>query len=306
MAPASIGSKPRVGIFYFSQSGNTRLVAQSLYEEFKSRGILAGCKSFTYPEERENLPPFGEILDAYDLFLVGSPVHYLNPVRIVTEFIGDLGRAAAQRDMRVDRKFSATFCTYGGFRYAGSLRTIGEALRGAKMSVLGGLALAAPSNFPGNAGVGGGGDGDPLGGAARELVRQFVERLLEKLAEIRAAEDRGERYTSRGVLSRMEQGGLLDRVGGLVLGNKFVRDRLPPVMINHDLCQRCMKCVVACPTGNVAPDPHLIQVGDDCLKCYQCVQACPHGALFTPTGALEFLVGSLPRRTGPEGHKMVV
>ncbi|GAB4310048.1 MAG: hypothetical protein Kow0069_09910 [Promethearchaeota archaeon] len=292
-----------MGLFFFSQTGNTRLVAQALHEEFRSRGALVGSWPLTYPEDREALPTPRDVLENYDVVGVGTPVHYFNPVPVVMDWLRSLEVATRELDMRAteNRRFGFAFCTYGGLRYGSSLRDVGRALVRARVSVLGGFSVAAPGNFPGvdyPPGLSEQPDADAKAG----LV-SFVCGLLSKHGRAVAGEAKGQKYASRQTLAKMgdASSGFFERVGAAALGTSLARDLLPKVVLLPGKCHRCMKCVAACPTGNVHPEPE-ITVGDDCIKCYQCVAACPHGALEGGTSVVARAAGLVPKRNPSRYH----
>lgn len=295
-----MGSSPRVGILFFSQTGNTELVARTLAEEFASRGCEVDALPVTYPQDREKVGHVGAWLEQCDLVAVGSPVHYFNPVAPVLDFLDVLGAQLARRDARKARKFGFVFCTYGGRRYASSLHQLGKKLVSAKVSVLGGVVVAASSHFPGvevpeeMA--------RPPGEQARDLVRQFVGGLLVKHQRVRREEAGGQQYTSRAVLARMDEAGWLEKIGGWALGTKLARAALPHVLFVGTGCQRCFNCVAACPTGNITTQP-VIQIGENCIKCYQCLEACRYDQLLAPTLALAQVVKKIPSKPPDARHR---
>ena len=51
------------------------------------------------------------------------------------------------------------------------------------------------------------------------------------------------------------------------------------LIINHELCNMCERCVSACPFQALEISSDLLQVTDECVLCGACVEECPEGAL---------------------------
>ncbi len=47
------------------------------------------------------------------------------------------------------------------------------------------------------------------------------------------------------------------------------------LIINHDNCTKCLKCVNSCPSGNLELIDGKIQTKGKCYICYRCVNICP-------------------------------
>ena len=96
-----------IGLFYFSGTGNTQVVAALLKEAFERRGVdVTTTRIEQALKEKAGFDP-----DAYDLVGVGHPVHGFDAPRILYDFIADLIAPSPA----VEKKRAFIFKTAGDF-----------------------------------------------------------------------------------------------------------------------------------------------------------------------------------------------
>jgi flavodoxin/ferredoxin len=249
----------RASIIYFSQTGNTEMVAYSISGRFLSDGI----ENMTFQlDEATDFP--GAYEDA-DMLGLGFPTFFGYPPPNVMKFIGSLKPAAG--------KSAFVFTTYGGATAGDSLYDAAKALAGKGYRILGGLKIEASDNYP-----------------------QGIELKINEGRPNDADMANAEEFTLK-VIGSHNAGAGLDPEMMANTNPFFVKNRDTPradtvkrmrekiegkIIFKGEKCMFCDTCKKSCPTKSVETGetyPVFTWKCFDGMLCYQCVRVCPGKAL---------------------------
>ncbi len=269
----------RACIVYFSQTGNTRKVAEAMQE------TLASAAGFCAGYRLEEADP--AILSRYDLIGLGCPAFYLREPLNVRRFLRDV--PAQQKEGR--RKPLFVFVTHGGT--PGDVYSRISRLAARKgLATVGTFGCLGVDTFPPYA------DRRPLiaqghpDDADLDRARGFAAGMVEQaLAWQRSPAEARPRIP----------GSFLTRfVSGLFNGRALrLMERywvLPHKKVARGSCNRCGLCVQACPQGIIRMEGYPAISDRGCIYCYHCHRTCPLGAIRCNWVPLRFLSGHYLRK----------
>jgi len=235
----------------FSQTGNTRQVAEAVVRGLQAHGVKAQLSDLLTADPGD--------ADRYDVVGIGTPVFYYKEPVVVRRFIERLPRA--------HRKPAFTFLTQGGHP-VNTLRRMQKQLAARGYTVVNSYSCPGYDTYPmflHDFRAWGHPDAQELGQA-----QDFGERLANECRWFRDERRFGlPKYRFVGgkyfLLSHVMQGGRMKRF-------------LPPITVNEDLCTRCGTCARTCPAQAITLEPCPV-ISDACMWCYQCERICPEQAL---------------------------
>jgi flavodoxin len=249
----------KAGIIYFSQTGNTEMVAYSISGRFLSEGI----ENMTF-----QLGEAGDFPEAYedaDMLGVGFPTFFGYPPPNVMKFIERLKPVAG--------KSAFVFTTYGGATAGDSLYDAAKGLADKGYRILGGLKIEASDNYP--------------------------QSIMLKINEGRpndADMAKGEEFALK-IMGAQHSGAVLDPRELASRNPFFIKNRGRPradtvnqireriegkIIFNGEKCLFCDTCKKSCPTKSIETGetfPVFTWKCFDGMLCYQCVRVCPGKAL---------------------------
>ncbi len=238
-----------VGMFYFSGTGNTEVVAGLLEEQFRESGLDVEARRM------EDVLQSGARVDvgSHDLIGIGHPVHGFGAPRIVYDFVDTLPPGEGVRAFIF--KTAADFIALNNGASVGAIRQ----LRRKGYDVSYDRIICMPSNWAV-------GYDDEL---ARQLCDTAVAKARHMCGEILAGK---ERLPSIGVIA-----GIFTRLIGMgeALGARCFGKELRV----SEACIDCDTCVDNCPTENIHRQDGRIRFGWDCVWCMRCIYACPQQAI---------------------------
>lgn len=249
VAVQSIMTNPTasVGIFYFSGTGNTEIVAHLLVERFMDK-----CSRVDIFKIEDILENEIEIeMERYNIIGIGYPIHALNAPRIVFEFIKRLQKA--------DKKVFIFKCPADPFMNGGATTMVRTYLARKGYHVFYERLIVMSSNV---------------------LIR-YDDRLTKQLynAAVRKAEK-----TVDDVLAgkcNLQENGFFEKIAtrlfsGLEwMGAPFFGKDLTV----SESCNLCEVCVKNCPTANISRNNDKIIFGWNCMMCMRCIYTCPVSAI---------------------------
>ena len=242
----------RVTIIYFSQTGNTRCVAETMVEAFRDEGHHARAISLKKATPQDAIPG--------DLLGIGTPCFASQapiPVRKYLNSLPPLGRKPA-----------FVFATSGGApgRVLFDLTSI---LQRKGAEVIGGFLARGEIHYP-----------------PPSLIGRFAHRPnAEDLNEARDfARMVSEHVTSGrpGVVTgsrpdTMRPQGTFYNVVAQLCNETLLRLTLPEPKLDPARCDRCQWCMYECPMHNISLNPYP-RLGRGCIRCYRCLTGCPEKA----------------------------
>ncbi len=240
-------------VVYFSQTGNTRRVAEAI-----GRGLeAAGCDVTLRPLAETGPGDWTE----FDLFALGVPVFYYREpdhVRAWTRALDPAGPLPA-----------FTFLTHGG-NPTNTLRRLQRQLRPKGGRVLGSFQCTGYDTYP-------------------IYLKSFREWGHPDDEDLAAAEAFGRDAAARAEAFRAGEDVSEARyrfVGGRTFRLSWLCRRplldwlplFPSLEVDEARCTRCGLCAKRCPTANITLDPYPV-FHDRCIFCYLCEKVCPHNAI---------------------------
>ncbi len=242
----------KINLLYFSQTGNTRRVAEAMAGVFRQAGHTArpiSLKKAT-PEETADCDVLG----------VGAPCFSSQAPTPIKVFLGTLPS--------LERKPAFVFATSGGapgrvlYDLTSLLRKKGAAVVGGFLA-RGELHHPAPclkGRFPHRPNT------EDLAGA-----QHFAEAVLVHVLEGKS-----------GVLPESRPDALHPTAGfyamvARVSTDSFLRFVLPEPRLIAARCTQCRWCALECPVHNITMQPYP-RLGIGCIRCYRCLSGCPQEA----------------------------
>ncbi len=241
-----------VTMIYFSQTGNTRKVAETMATAFQE----AGHSARTVPLKEAT----ADDVTKSDLLGVGTSCMTSQAPTPIKEFLHNLPPLEGRRTF--------VFATSGGAS-GRVLYDLTHLLRGKGADVAGGVLIRGEVHHPAPCLLGhfrGRPNAEDLNRA-----RRFATAVAEPISAVRSsplAESRPEAIKPRW--------GFYDLVASLS-SDRLQRVLLPEPKLDPDRCDLCEWCVNECPMDNITMQPHPI-LGGKCIRCYRCLTGCPQKA----------------------------
>lgn len=237
-----------IGIFYFSGTGNTKLVANLFTNEFKKKGFNTKLISIEDVLNKEIALSIGD----YDLLGFGHPVHAFSAPKIFFNFLDILP------NVRCKKTF--TFKTAGDpLCYGGATSLVRKHLNKKGYKVFHENLIVMPAN----------------------VVIKYDDSLIKQLYEV--AVKKVKRGTKEILLGKphLQKNNLWLKIGTYLFnkaessGASYFGKHL----IANDSCTLCEKCIRECPTRNISKKNEKIIFGNMCTFCMRCIYSCPERAI---------------------------
>lgn len=241
-----------VSMIYFSQTGNTRKVAEAMAQVFEKQGHVVKTLPLGKATPKDAA--------GADLLGVGAPCfagHAPTPVR---GFLRDMPRLDGRRVF--------VFATSGGAP-GRVLYDMTRFLRRKGGDVVGGFLARGELFYP-----------------PPSLVGRFPNRPDEEdLAEAQRFAASLAEHISAGIPSPLPESrpeALKRRWGpyeimSIINTDAFLRLSTPKPKLNSDLCDQCRWCAKECPVDNIDMQPYPV-LGKRCIRCFRCLTGCPRKA----------------------------
>ena len=238
-----------IGIYYFSGTGNTEIVAELLQASLQNQGHTARLLRIEDILKQKNELDTSQ----YDILGIGCPIYGFDLPQIVYRFIQALPTAKGQK----------TFCFQTASDFVELNRVASYTARkelGQKgYDVFYQRIICMSPNWTLK--------------YDERLIRQLYNAAVHKTQRMAGdiLSDR-ERLPKSNILSR----GLakISSWGERWGARTFVRD-----LYASDACTHCNMCVQNCPVENITWDGDRLVFGPDCLWCMRCVYRCPTQAI---------------------------
>jgi len=245
----------KITIFYFSGTGSTWYVAGSLAEALNNQGAEATAISI----EKTNQADSEKAIEESDKIILGFPIYCSGAPRNMEQFIKNLPQAEGK-----PVSVFTTVALYSGdgtIHYRKLLQRKGYAFEtGMEFIMHGNL------NVPGFPDMFKPGDDEKIA-----LRNKNADTKAEQMAEAVMSGH-----------SKIEGGGFLGRLTGIsqrIFYDMSIRMLNKKLMVVHEKCIKCMRCVKMCPVENIQFKDSKIQIGDNCMACMRCYHFCPTAAI---------------------------
>jgi len=240
----------RIGIFCFSGTGNTEIVANLLAEGLRRRQAdveIIRVEDVLY-KGREVQP------DNFDLIGVGHPVLGFDATGVVYNFVRLLPHCAGKK--------AFVFKTAGDPHYVnyGASKSIIKIMRAKGYEVFHDSLTAMPCNW----------------------YLRYDDRLVKQLYE--AAVKKADKISWE-ILTETARTLKINPVLRAVLKLIYhAEEKLGAKYFGKGLkasgaCISCKKCVNECPSGNITMEGTNVRFGSKCIWCMRCIYSCPKNAI---------------------------
>ena len=242
-----------VTIIYFSQTGNTRQVADTMAQAFREAGHVARTVSL-----KKAIP---QDATRCDLLGVGTPCFSSQAPTPIKTFLSTLPL--------LDKQRAFVFATSGGAP-GRVLYDLTRLLQGKGAIVVGGFLTRGEVHHPAPCMIG----RMPNRPNAEDLTRArrfaaaVTEHVFARLSKP-VAESRPDTFGPK--LGFYNLVALLSTDG-------FLRLVLPEPKPESVRCDQCQWCVHECPMHNITLQPYPV-LGHKCIRCYRCLTGCPQKAI---------------------------
>ena len=239
----------KVGLCYFSGTGNTEIVAELLQAAFERHGAVAETVRIEdVLKGNVQLVP-----ESYDAIGLGHPIHGFDAPRIVYEFVNVLPSVTDKPAFVF--KSAADFVAINN----GASKTLIRRLGDKGYAVFYDRIFCMASNW--------------LVGYDDRLAKQLYEAAIAKAEhmcqDILAGRERTlPVHPLWGVIAK-----------GVHVGEDWGARIFGKELHASDACTGCGQCVRMCPTGNIRREDGQIRFGWDCMWCMRCMYACPEKAI---------------------------
>lgn len=244
-----VTSQPiRIGIFYFSGTGNTKTVTFFLAKEMKNKGCHVDIYAIDEVLKTKDNPP----LNTYDVVGFGYPVHAFNAPRIFFEFVKRLP-AGNQKKTFVYRSAGDPFMN------GGSTALVRKALQNKGYDVRYERLFVMPANVLIRY-------RDPI---IKHLYTTAVRHVKTMTTDILS---RTQRLQNNTIISTALTAGFSSMES---IGARFFGKHLTAV----NSCNHCGICIQNCPTKNITEQGCRIIFDSQCTFCMRCIYGCPVQAI---------------------------
>ncbi|MCK9309384.1 MAG: EFR1 family ferrodoxin [Candidatus Cloacimonetes bacterium] len=237
----------KIGIYYFSGTGNTRFIAQEIQLGLSDGGSVCELIPIETITKRERtLEP-----EKYDLVGIGFPVHAFDAPRIVYDFLEMLPIAHIRCFL---------FKTAGDkFLNGGSTRRVRMLLAHHNWKLEHESFFVMPSNIASKAKT------DKIESLVEAAKIHAAETVCEILSETKRILPDSSAQRMFSLMHHVENRGCKQ-------GSRYWR--------TNDKCVLCGSCVAECPTKNISIAKGKIVFGDSCILCLRCWWNCPTRAIY--------------------------
>jgi len=238
-----------IGLFYFSGTGNTQVVAELLAEAFKQHG--AQVETVRIEHVLQGKVQFDP--DAYDLIGIGHPIQGFDAPRIVYDFVDALPPVESKRAFIL--KSAADFISVNN----GASKTAIKRLRRKGYDVFYDRIVCMPSNWAMKY-------DDTF---SKQLCHVAIAKAEHMAGEVLAGQERklGINSLIRWIAKLTSRG---EDLGARFFGKMLTVSRA---------CITCGRCIDNCPTKNIRRENDKIMFGYNCVFCMRCIYACPQQAI---------------------------
>ncbi|HAS73527.1 MAG TPA: hypothetical protein DCS67_05225 [Clostridiales bacterium UBA8960] len=238
--------------FYFSGTGNTKFVVESMVEAFSKLDVQMEAISIESDQAMDV-----DKINAADYILFAYPVYGAMAPMIMWRFVKEISPHLEDKKAMV----VATQMMFSGDGGA----YLARILRKCKAEIVSIEHFIMPNNLS---------DVRMLRTRNGDENRKRIEKTLQSI-ELYCLDTSKKRLFKRG-----------DGVGSILLGcttripfSKMEKKLTKNVKFHKDRCTLCGDCIALCPVQNLMMGEGQIDQKGDCTLCYRCVNRCPEKAI---------------------------
>lgn len=237
-------------VFYFSGTGNTRWVAETLAEAL-NQSIYSIADIMKRGETRYSFEP-----DADEPVLFVFPVHSWGPAELMNRFVKNMNLKG------VSRAWAVVTC---GDECGMTDQLFAEQLRKKHITLAGCFSVTMPNNYILMRG---------FGVDSEEVIHQKLLAAPDRVAEIVKAIQEEKASSSlylAGSMKWIKSKVVYPLFRSFAIGSSS--------FFQTDKCNGCGKCARLCPTGNITMIHKQPEWGKDCIQCTACIHRCSQHAI---------------------------
>ncbi len=264
----------KAAIIVFSPTGNTLKVGQMLEKQLISRNFDVQLYNFTGNDmifRNDNMKSFlRENIKEHDLLCIGSPVYAHHLHYNVKNII-----KALPKPENGWARLAVPFVTYGAINSGVALHEAANLLKKSgritilsmKINAFHCMTALPQINIKINEGMPG------------EEALPTIEELADKIVQF----NYGVINKSKDITKKLNYQKLKNRMKAkIIFREKFWHNYLYPKLIfNHDLCQKCERCIDICPVNciEMTDDGPILLDKPFCIHCVACILECQFNAI---------------------------
>ena len=238
-----------IGLFYFSGTGNTQVVAELLAKAFEQHG--ARVESARMEHVLQGKAQFDP--EVYDLIGIGHPIHGFGVPRIVYDFVDTVPQVKDKRTFVF--KSAADFIAVNN----GASKSVIRRLKRKGYTTFYDRIICMPSNWAMKY-------DDAF---SKQLCYVAVAKAEHMAGEVLAGQTRTLSINPfyRWIVRLVSRG---EDLGARMFGR---------MLRVTDACTDCGRCIDNCPTANIRRQDDKIAFGYSCVFCMRCIYSCPQQAI---------------------------
>lgn len=264
----------KITIFYFSGTGNTWFVANTLAELLN----YEGADTTAYSIETIDTAQTKELIKSSDKIVIGFPIYGSAAPKVMDEFMDNLPAPTKPTGASVYTTVSL-YSGDGPVLYRKHLKERGYTFENGIEFI-----LSNNLNIPGFPDVLHVGDQNKIDKRNAKAANKSI-----KLANALLSGKNVVNYDK-----------VLGRINGAIqrkFVDEFINKMNETLMVKHDKCIKCMRCVKMCPVDNISFTDDKIVFSDKCMACMRCYHFCPTTAINITEKSLD--TKKWPRYPGP-------
>jgi ferredoxin/flavodoxin len=238
-------------IFYYSNSGNTKLACQYIVKNIKNIEIDL------FDMVKDDIPD----LNDYNIVGFAAFADIWGPSKLVQTFIEKLPQQ--------DNKFAFVFNTYG-FISGKTLKILDKWVTAKDFEVIAGHSLHTPESYPPMIASGKGYKQAPSKKEMNEF-NNFVFELNRFFYLLNKGKEIQKKNISIGLLNSLLP----------MIPRAIARKNMGEKYIDEALCTECGTCEKICPYKAIKLNPKPIFDMNKCYGCWACYNHCPNKAIYT-------------------------
>jgi flavodoxin/ferredoxin len=256
-----------ITLVYFSQTGNTRKVTETMADAFGQ----AGHSVEVMPLKKAS----SQNVTSADLFGIVTPCFVSQAPTPVKKFLSGLPM--------LNSKQSFVVATSGGAP-GRVLYDMTRMLRSRGAFVIGGFLARGEVHYPAKC-IDGRFPGRPN---AKDLAEaaQFAISIAEHVSAGYPGTLTGSRKDA------LKTGRGFYDIVGLTTNDSLIRLLFPEPKLDPSQCNQCQACAAECPVDNITLQPYPV-LANQCIRCYRCYMICPQKAFRINVGLVNLIVKSL-------------
>lgn len=243
--------------FYFSGTGNTKWVVDSLDKLLKNRGHQSIIYSVDEEMCKSNLDLLLQTIKSVDFFGFAYPLYGANMPRIMRCFIEDLFRAAANFEGLISRIFFInTFAYINGHGVFEAKKLLNSRL----YSIYGYINIKLTNSAPSKKRK------KPLFGKYLPSIKK--QNTIKRLKRFIDRIEKNKKYIN-GIGPHLFIGKVIRNAIKDNIKNNYTR-----MHIDMKTCNKCMVCVNNCPTKSIVFKDNAFKYLKTCEACMRCYHNC--------------------------------